>query len=208
MVVPEESVAHAQYQNVYRAFSAIIFVSIGIGAVGAFIPDASKANAAVDKVFKVINRPLTIDPSSREGETSLNVSGMVQFNSVSFSYPRRKEVTILDYLNLTVERCSTVGLVGGSGSGKSTIMTLLQRFYDPSHGFVSLDGTDIRHLNLKWFRSQIGMVAQEPVLFDGTIADNIRYGALFREVSDDEVASAAVMANIHDFIATLPKVRT
>jgi len=201
-----DSVAFAQYENVYRAFSAIIFVSIGIGAVGAFIPDASKANAAVDKVFRVINRPLTIDPNSEDGEMPQSVSGILQFSTVTFSYPRREEVKILDRLNLTVEGGSTAGLVGASGSGKSTIMTLLQRFYDPSHGSVSLDGTDIRQLNLKWLRCQIGMVAQEPVMFDSNIADTIRYGALFRDVSDDEVVSAASKANIHDFIATLPKV--
>ena len=206
VTLPTDNVASAMFQDIYRAFAAIIFVSIGIGAVGAFIPDSSKANAAVDKVFTVINRPLVIDTSSELGHKPDTWNGVVQFRAVDFSYPSRKKIKILDNLNLTLKGNRTVGLVGASGSGKSTIMTLLQRFYDPSHGSVSLDGNDFKDINLKWLRSQIGIVAQEPVLFDASIADNIRYGALFRDVSEDEIISAAKQANIHDFIETLPMV--
>ena len=86
------------------------------------------------------------------------------------------------------------------------MVSLIERFYDPSSGSVLLEENDIRDLNLQWLRSQIGIVSQEPVLFDASIAENIRYGALFREVSDDEVINAAKSANIHSFIETLPQV--
>ena len=101
----------------------------------------------------------------------------------------------------------TLALVGSSGCGKSTILALMQRLYDPLMGSLSLDETDLKDLNIRWLRSQIGIVSQEPVLFDGTIAENIRYGANFREVSDAEVEEAARTANIHDFIKSLPKVQ-
>ena len=90
----------------------------------------------------------------------------------------------------------TLALVGPSGYGKSTVVSLIKRFYDPLGGKLMLDGVDLRDLNLRWMHSQIGIVSQEPVLFDASIAENIRYGALFRKVSDDEVIKAAKGANI------------
>lgn len=105
-----------------------------------------------------------------------------------------------------MEPGQTLALVGPSGCGKSTTVSLLERFYDPAQGFLTLEGTDLRDLNLKWLRTQIGIVSQEPVLFDASIADNIRYGALFKEVSDMEVIEAAKSANIHSFIESLPEV--
>ena len=100
-----------------------------------------------------------------------------------------------------------LALVGPSGCGKSTVVSLIERFYDPQNGSLALDGSNLRDLNLHWLRSQIGIVSKEPVLFDVTIAENIRYGALFREVSDAEVIEAAKAANIHNFIESLPQVR-
>ena len=100
----------------------------------------------------------------------------------------------------------TLALVGPSGSGKSTIISLIERFYDSKNGDILLDGVDINDLNISWLRSQISLVSQEPVLFDMSIADNIRYGALFKKVSDEEVIEAAKSANIHEFIKSLPQV--
>ena len=128
-------------------------------------------------------------------------------DNVSFSYPARSQVPVLQGLSLDLKPGKTLALVGPSGCGKSTIVSLIERFYDPSSGMVKMEGVDIRDLNLKWLRSQIGIVSQEPVLFDTSIADNIRYGALFREVSEDEVLNASKAANIHSFIETLPQVR-
>ena len=109
-------------------------------------------------------------------------------------------------MNASVKPGQTLALVGTSGSGKSTVVSLIERFYDPDAGSLALDGSDLRDLNLHWLRSQIGVVSQEPVLFDASIAENIRYGALFREVSDEEVIEAAKAANIHNFIESLPQV--
>ena len=115
-------------------------------------------------------------------------------------------MVVLDSLNLSISSGKTLALVGPSGCGKSTIVSLLERFYDPSKGKMTLDGRDIRDLNIRWLRSQIGIVSQEPVLFDTSIAENIRYGANFREVSDEEVVEAAKAANIHNFVESLPEV--
>ena len=99
-----------------------------------------------------------------------------------------------------------MALVGPSGCGKSTVVSLLERFYDVNAGSVKVDNDDIRDLNIRWLRRQIGIVCQEPVLFDRSIADNIRFGANFREVSDEEIVEAAKAANIHNFIQSLPEV--
>ena len=125
---------------------------------------------------------------------------------VHFSYPTRPNVSVLKGLNLSVRPGKTLALVGASGCGKTTVTSLLQRFYDPRSGSLTFDGIDIRDLNVPWLRSQIGVVFQEPVLFDGTIMENIQYGANFREVAVDEVIQAAIAANIHNFIISLPQV--
>ena len=116
---------------------------------------------------------------------------------------------MLKGLSLSVQQGKTLALVGPSGCGKSTVVSLIERFYDPSleeSGKVEVDERDLRSLNIQWLRSKIGLVSQEPVLFDGSIADNIRYGDLSREISDEEVEVAASAANIHNFIMSQPMV--
>ena len=127
--------------------------------------------------------------------------------SAQFSYPSRPGIDILQNLNLSIKRGKTVALVGTSGSGKSTVLSLIERFYDLQSGTILLNGLDIRILNVSWLRRQISLVSQEPVLFDMSIGDNIRYGAIYKELSDEEIIEAAKAANIHDFIQTLPQVR-
>ena len=114
---------------------------------------------------------------------------------------------MLQSLSVYIEPGQTLALVGPSGSGKSTVISLTERFYDPTSGGILLNGVDLHNLNISWLRRQISLVSQEPVLFNMSIADNIRYGANFREVSDEEVFEAAKSANIHDFIQSLPEVR-
>ncbi len=123
-----------------------------------------------------------------------------------FNYPARPGIKVLQGLSVQVSPGQTLALVGPSGCGKSTAVSLIERFYDPTAGNLTLDENDLRDLNLQWLRSQVGIVSQEPVLFDASISDNIRYGALFREVPDEEVIEAAKAANIHSFIETLPQV--
>ena len=97
-----------------------------------------------------------------------------------------------------------MALVGASGCGKSTVIQLIQRFYDPLEGSVEIDGVDIRQLNVKWMRNQIGVVSQEPVLFAKSIAENIRYGR--DGITQDDIENAAIDANAHGFISQLPEV--
>lgn len=127
-------------------------------------------------------------------------------SKVSFSYPTREDVPILQELSLSIKPGQTVALVGPSGCGKSTIVNLIERFYDPSSGVVKVDGVALSDLNLRWLRSQLGIVSQEPILFDDSISDNIRYGANDRQVTDNEIIEAAKSANINDFIQSLPQV--
>ena len=127
--------------------------------------------------------------------------------SAQFHYPSRPGIDILQGLNLSIKPGKTVALVGTSGSGKSTVLSLIERFYDLHYGTILLNGLDIRILNVSWLRRQISLVSQEPVLFDMSIGNNIRYGANYKEVSDEEIIEAAKAANIHDFIQTLPQVR-
>ena len=124
-----------------------------------------------------------------------------------FSYPSRSKVKVLQGLTVCVKPGQTVALVGPSGCGKSTLISLIERFYDLTGGHVTIEGTDIKSINPSWLRQQIGIVPQEPVLFDISIAENIRYGALHCDVSDEEVIAAAKSANIHNFIESLPLVR-
>ena len=134
------------------------------------------------------------------------MTGNVDFQNVHFTYPSRPGVPVLEGFNISIKSGQTLALVGPSGSGKSTIISLMERFYDPTAGCILLDGVDLHDLNISCLRRQISLVSQEPILFDMSIADNIRYGALFRDVSDEEVIEAAKSANIHNFIQSLPEV--
>ena len=136
-----------------------------------------------------------------------NTSGAVTFTNVYFNYPARPEVQVLSGLNVAVTPGKALALVGPSGCGKSTVVSLVERFYDPTNGNIVLDGREIRELNISWLRRQIGLVSQEPVLFNTSIADNIRYGDNSRVVSDEEVVKAAEAANIHSYIQSLAQVR-
>ena len=105
-----------------------------------------------------------------------------------------------------VEESKTVAMVGPSGSGKSTIVSLIERFYEPVSGEIKLGNVNIHHIDISWLRQQISLVSQEPVLFNMSIEDNIRYGALSRNVTNEEIVDAAKIAKIHEFIISLPEV--
>ncbi|KAK2185714.1 hypothetical protein NP493_225g00024 [Ridgeia piscesae] len=133
------------------------------------------------------------------------VHGSPSFDRVNFNYPERPDVTVLSSIDLSATSGQTVALVGSSGSGKSTVAQLLERFYDCAHGRVMLDGHCVTALRPRWLRAQMSIVSQEPVLFDGSIAANIAYGDNGRQVSLAEVMAAARRANIHDFVIDLPE---
>ncbi|OBS71074.1 hypothetical protein A6R68_00385, partial [Neotoma lepida] len=144
-----------------------------------------------------------IDCMSEDGYKLDRVKGEIEFHNVTFHYPSRPEVKILNNLNMVIKPGEMTALVGSSGSGKSTALQLIQRFYDPSEGMVTLDGHDIRSLNIRWLRDHIGVVEQEPVLFSTTIAENIRYGR--EEATMEEIVQAAKEANAYNFIMALPQ---
>ena len=145
-----------------------------------------------------------IDPFASEGDKPNDLIGKIEFRDVSFKYPSRPEVPILNSLSLKIEPGTSIALVGSSGCGKSTCVQLLQRFYDPASGSVLVDGKEVKSFNLSWLRSHIGIVNQEPILFGTTIYENIKFGK--ENATDEEIKTAAIDANAHEFIMSLPKV--
>lgn len=130
----------------------------------------------------------------------------VEYAKIRFSYPTRPLSVVLRGLDLSILEGQTVALVGPSGCGKSTIVQLLERFYEASSGDITVDNNSIKSVTLASLRSQLGIVSQEPNLFDRTIAENIAYGDNSRSVPVDQIVEAAKSANIHNFIASLPLV--
>ena len=150
-----------------------------------------------------MGKETTITAMSDDGVVPADIQGCIKFDNVCFSYPMRPDHEVYHNMCLTIEAGQTVALVGPSGCGKSTAVALVERFYDPSAGTVMLDGTDIKTLRVSWLREQIGLVSQEPVLFTGSIADNIAYGK--EGCTMEDIEAAARMANAHDFICQFPQ---
>ncbi|XP_036102169.1 phosphatidylcholine translocator ABCB4 isoform X5 [Molossus molossus] len=195
---------HMLFRDVILVFSAIVFGAVALGHASSFAPDYAKAKLSAAHLFMLFERQPLIDSYSEEGLRPDQFQGNVTFNEVVFNYPTRPDVPVLQGLSLEVKKGQTLALVGSSGCGKSTVVQLLERFYDPMTGRVLLDGQEAKKLNLQWLRAQLGIVSQEPTLFDYSIAENIAYGDNSRVVSQEEIVSAAKAANIHPFIETLP----
>ncbi|XP_010271025.1 PREDICTED: ABC transporter B family member 11-like isoform X2 [Nelumbo nucifera] len=190
------------FTKVFRVFFALTMAAIGISQSSGFAPDASKAKTSTASIFAILDRKSKIDPSDESGMTLDNIKGEIKFQHVSFKYPTRPDIQILRDLCLAINSGKTVALVGESGSGKSTVISLLQRFYDPDSGDITLDGVDIQRFQLKWLRQQMGLVSQEPVLFNDTIRANIAYGKE-GNATEAEILGAAELANAHKFISGL-----
>ena len=158
-----------------------------------------KGVASAHSCLEVMRRVPTIDAFSDTGVIPDEVQGRLEVLDVTFAYPASPDQITLSRCSLTIPANTSCALCGPSGSGKSTLIALLERFYDPQGGAITLDGVDLRSLQLGWLRMQIGMVGQEPVLFQGSVADNIRYGKA--GASQDEVEEAATLANAHTFIS-------
>uniref|UniRef100_A0A8C2I860 ATP-binding cassette, sub-family B (MDR/TAP), member 11a n=1 Tax=Cyprinus carpio TaxID=7962 RepID=A0A8C2I860_CYPCA len=186
-----------------QVFFGVLMGAMNLGQASPCLEAFASGRAAAKSIFDTIDREPEIDCFSEEGHTLDKVKGDIEFHNVHFNYPSRPEVKILDDLNVVVKAGETTAFVGPSGSGKSTTIQLIQRFYDPKEGMVTLDGHDIRSLNIQWLRSLIGIVEQEPVLFATTITENIRYGRA--GVTMEEVIEAAKQANAYNFIMDLPQ---
>uniref|UniRef100_A0A4X1SSF1 Phosphatidylcholine translocator ABCB4 n=1 Tax=Sus scrofa TaxID=9823 RepID=A0A4X1SSF1_PIG len=195
---------HMRFRDVILVFSAIVFGAVALGHASSFAPDYAKAKLSAAHLFRLFERQPLIDSHSEEGLRPDKFEGNVTLNDVVFRYPTRPNVPVLQGLSLEVKKGQTLALVGSSGCGKSTVVQLLERFYDPVFGTVLLDGQEAKKLNVQWLRAQLGIVSQEPILFDCSIAENIAYGDNSRIVTLEEIVWAAKEANIHPFIETLP----
>ncbi|XP_021243281.1 ATP-binding cassette sub-family B member 5 isoform X2 [Numida meleagris] len=193
------------FENVFIVFSSVIFAAMNVGQSASLAPDYGKAKISAQRIFHLLDRRPQIDSYSEEGEKLSNFEGNIEFRNIHFVYPTRPEVQVLQGLNVKVNKGQTLALVGSSGCGKSTSIQLLERFYDPVEGQVLADGFDTKSLHLQWLRSRLGLVSQEPILFDCSIAENIQYGDNSRLVSQEEIEEAAKAANIHAFIDKLPE---
>jgi ABC transporter fused permease/ATP-binding protein len=177
-----------------------LLVGFALGALADLWADFLRSLGAAEWVFELLDRQPVL--ANRGGRSLERLQGAVALEAIDFRYPGRPDVTVLRELSLAVAPGEVVALVGPSGAGKSTIAALLLRFYDPDAGTVRVDGVDLRELDPLWLRRQIGLVAQEPLLFSSSIAENIRYGR--PDASDAEIEAAARAANAESFIAQFP----
>ncbi|NXW69143.1 MDR1 protein, partial [Hirundo rustica] len=193
------------FEDVFIVFSSVMFAAMNVGQSASMAPDYGKARTSAQRIFQLLDRKPLIDSYSEQGEKLSRFEGNIEFRNIHFVYPTRPEVQVLQGLNVKVNKGQTLALVGSSGCGKSTSIQLLERFYDPVEGQVLADGIDTKSLHLQWLRSRLGLVSQEPILFDCSIAENIQYGDNSRVVSQEEIEAAAKAANIHAFIEKLPE---
>ncbi|VAH14058.1 unnamed protein product [Triticum turgidum subsp. durum] len=190
------------FPKVFRVFLALTMAAIGVSHTSTLTSDSSRARSAVSSIFAIVDRKSMIDPSDDAGVNVEPLRGDIEFRHVRFRYPTRPDIQIFEDLCLTIQSGKTVALVGESGSGKSTAIALLQRFYDPDAGHILLDGVDIQKFQVRWLRQQMGLVSQEPALFNDTIRANIAYGKE-AEATESDIVSAAQLANAHKFISSL-----
>jgi ATP-binding cassette subfamily B (MDR/TAP) protein 1 len=190
----------AKFKEVITVFMVLIIAAFAIAETLSLAPDLIKGGQALTSVFHVLDRVTRIDAD--EGEVVQRIRGEIELKHVAFAYPTRPDAVIFTDLSLRVRAGRSLALVGASGSGKSSVVALLERFYDPVSGRVLVDGKDIRKLNLKRLRRGIALVSQEPALFATTIYENILYGR--DDATEQEVHAAAMAANAHHFISALP----
>lgn len=155
-------------------------------------------------MFETIERKPEIDAYDTKGIILDDICGDIELREVYFSYPTRLNEPILDGFNLNIPSGTTAAVVGQSGSGKSTVISLIERFYDPQAGEILIDGINLKDFQQKWIRGKIGLVSQEPVLFSCSILDNISYGK--DGASKEEIRAAVELANASTFIDKLPQV--
>ena len=161
------------------------------------------ASIAATRILEKINRVPQINADDSKGLMLDQLRGGIKFESVHFVYPSRPDMAVLQDFNIQIPAGRTVALVGSSGSGKSTAIALVQRFYDATKGTVKIDEVDIKELQLKWIRSKMGLVSQDHALFGTSIKENILFGKA--DASIDEIYTAAMTANAHNFIRELPE---
>ncbi|KAM6494368.1 multidrug resistance protein 1 [Amanita muscaria] len=196
---------------VVNVMLSILIGSFSLAMLAPELQALTNARGAAAKLYATIDRVPEIDSADPGGFRPGAVDGEISLHNVQFSYPSRSNIQVLKGLSITFRAGKTAALVGASGSGKSTIISLVERFYDPGSGALKLDGVNIKDLNLKWLRSQIGLVSQEPTLFATTIRGNVEHGLIgtrYENASEEEklafVKEACIKANADGFISKLP----
>ncbi|KAL0484500.1 ATP-binding cassette, subfamily B [Acrasis kona] len=213
--------------SLIRVFGSLLMALIGFMQMFTVFPEVAKAQASIGILLKAICRVPAIN--YKGGKTLENIQGRISFKNITFRYPSRKKVVVLDDFSLDIDPGTSVALVGQSGSGKSTIVGLLEKWYEPEKGTITLDGVDLKEIDPQWLHRYLGIVSQEPTLFATTIKKNITYAVdtinmIITEhemktnpknylttvqsklipVTDELIVQAAISANCHDFISKLP----
>jgi ATP-binding cassette, subfamily B (MDR/TAP), member 1 len=196
------------FQDFFIALLSVMFAAFGVGQANSDFGARQRGLVAAARIFSLLDEPLNADdPLSKEGNTPLSLEGNVTFKSVGFSYPSRPETQVFysspgrDGFNLSIPAKQSVAFTGRSGCGKSTALQLCMRFYTASTGSVNLDDENVAKLNMAWLRGSMGYVGQMPVLFQGSVRDNVRLGK--PGATEDEIVEACRAANAHEFVTKL-----
>ncbi|XP_021283667.1 ABC transporter B family member 13-like [Herrania umbratica] len=193
----------SNFGDIMKSFMVLIITALAVAETLALTPDIVKGSQTLGSVFGILYRKTSVEPNDSTSTIVSEIRGDIEFRNVSFRYPMRPDVTIFQDLNLKTSAGRSLAVVGQSGSGKSTVIALIMRFYDPISGEVMVDGYDIKSLNLRSLRLKMSLVQQEPALFSTTIYENIKYGK--EEASEIEILKAARAANAHRFISRMPE---
>ncbi|MFN5147929.1 MAG: ABC transporter ATP-binding protein [Flavobacteriia bacterium] len=187
-----------------KDFFSFIMYTIMMGASIGSLPDLyasiQKSIGATENLMDLINKPSENEIIT--GTKKPVISGVVEFRNVGFSYPQRKDISVLNGISFSAKANETIALVGSSGSGKSTISSLLLHYYTINSGSILFDGIDINEIDLEYLRSHMAIVPQEVILFAGTIRDNVAFGKT--DANEDEIIEAAKKANAWEFISSFP----
>mmetsp|Transcript_8074 Transcript_8074/g.17550 ORF Transcript_8074/g.17550 Transcript_8074/m.17550 type:complete len:660 (-) Transcript_8074:55-2034(-) len=194
------------------AFQSYVFnIGLGLGTASTHIAKIFEAIGASGRLFFLVDAVPSIPTPPKKDEKPRILlkpkcfEGRLDFENVKFAYPARPDINVLDEYTLNISPGTTTALVGGSGSGKSTVVALLQRFYDVDDGSIKIDGNDLRDLDVTWLRQKIGYVQQEPSLFGLSVRDNLLYGVPENvTISQEQIEQACHDANCHDFISSWP----
>ncbi|CAH0052065.1 unnamed protein product [Clonostachys solani] len=208
-------IARNEVPNIGTVFTVLFSVTIASSTLSSIAPHTvnfTRAGAAAAELFEVIDRQSEINPFDESGAKPDTIIGQIDLEGIKFAYSSRPDVNVLHDFTLSVPAGKVTALVGPSGSGKSTIIGLLERWYNPTDGSLKLDGENIMNFNLRWLRTNIRLVQQEPVLFNGSVFDNIVYGLAgtrwqdaTRQEQMDRAQHAAKLAFAHEFIENLPE---
>ena len=202
--------AKVDFASFFTAVLSIMFGALGIAQVTVDFNAQQDGLAAAQRIFEIIDEPYNeMDPLDPSGDKPSSIDGAISFKDVTFSYPSRPNHLVYrpssdgtrSGFSLDIKPKQSVAFVGKSGCGKSTALQLFLKFYEANSGSVTLDGKDVRDINTKWLRQNVGYVGQMPVLFAGTVRDNILMGK--PDATEDEIIKAAKAANAFDFVMAL-----